>query len=60
MFSRQYPLINVVRKPEHVDLLTSLGAKHVCNFHDENFKDSLVEAIKDTDATLAFDATGEI
>mgnify|MGYP002621367690 FL=1 len=52
------PLINIVRKPEQVDLLKSLGAEHVCNSSDDNFKDSLVEAIKATNATLAFDATG--
>ena len=52
------PLINIVRKPEQVDLLKSLGAEYVCNSSDDNFKDSLVEAIKATNATLAFDATG--
>jgi len=52
------PLINIVRKPEQVDLLKSLGAEHVCNSSDDNFKDSLVAAIKATNATLAFDATG--
>ena len=52
------PLINIVRKPEQVDLLKSLGAEHVCNSSDDNFKDSLVDAIKATNATLAFDATG--
>ena len=52
------PLINIVRKPEQVDLLKSLGAEYVCNSSDDNFKDSLVEAIKATYATLAFDATG--
>ena len=52
------PLINIVRKPEQVDLLKSLGAQHVCNSSDDNFKDSLIDAIKATSATLAFDATG--
>ncbi|MEK9649806.1 MAG: zinc-binding dehydrogenase [Gammaproteobacteria bacterium] len=51
-------LINIVRKSEQVELLKSLGAKYICNSSDENFKDSLVEAIKATNATLAFDATG--
>tara|TARA_B100000900_G_scaffold215269_1_gene182302 strand:- start:361 stop:1476 length:1116 start_codon:yes stop_codon:yes gene_type:complete len=52
------PLINIVRKAEQVDLLKSLGAEYVCNSSDDNFKDSLVDAIKATNATLAFDATG--
>ena len=51
-------LVNIVRKDEHVELLTSLGAKYVCNSSDANFKESLVDAIKATNATLAFDATG--
>lgn len=51
-------LVNIVRKQEQVDLLTSLGAKYVCNSSDANFKESLVAAIKATNATLAFDATG--
>ena len=51
-------LVNIVRKQEHVELLTSLGAKYVCNSSDANFKESLVDAIKATNATLAFDATG--
>jgi NADPH2:quinone reductase len=51
-------LVNIVRKKEQVELLESLGAKYVCNSSDEDFKDSLVEAIKNTNATLAFDATG--
>ena len=52
------PLINIVRKQEHVDLLKSLGAEHVYNSAEDNFKDKLVDAIKATKATLAFDATG--
>ena len=51
-------LINIVRKSEQVELLKSHGAKYICNSSDDNFKESLVEAIKATNATLAFDATG--
>ena len=51
-------LINIVRKSEQVELLKSHGAKYICNSSDDNFKESLVEVIKATNATLAFDATG--
>ncbi len=52
------PLINVVRKPDQEELLTSLGAVHVCNSTSPSFTNDLVEALKATSATLAFDATG--
>jgi len=52
------PLVNIVRKEEHVVLLKSIGAKFVCNSSDDNFKNDLVDALVETGATLAFDATG--
>ena len=52
------PLVNIVRNAEHVELLKSLGAEHVCNTSDENFMDNLVFALVKTGATLGFDATG--
>ena len=52
------PLINIVRKEEHVHLLKSIGAQFVCNSHDDEFMDQLTSAIIKTKATLAFDATG--
>ena len=52
------PLVNIVRKPEQVELLRGLGAKHVVNSSDENFRAALVDALSETGATLAFDATG--
>jgi len=52
------PLVNVVRRPEQVALLRDLGAKHVCNSSDDDFEDHLVDALVETGATLAFDATG--
>lgn len=51
-------LVNVVRRPEHVDLLKSLGARHVCNSSAATFMDDLTDALVATGATLAFDATG--
>ena len=52
------PLVNIVRKSEHVDLLKSLGAEYICNTSDDDFMDSLVSALVETGATLGFDATG--
>ena len=52
------PLINIVRKAEHVDLLKNMGAKIVCNSSDESFQQDLIAAITETGATLAFDAVG--
>jgi NADPH2:quinone reductase len=52
------PLVNIVRKPEQEELLRSLGAAHVLNSTSPSFSADLVEALKATSATLAFDATG--
>jgi len=52
------PLVNVVRKEEHVQLLNELGAEYVCNSTKDNFMDDLVQALVKTGATLGFDATG--
>ena len=38
--------------------LRKIGAKHICNSSDENFKKDLIDALTTTKATLAFDATG--
>jgi len=52
------PLVNIVRRPEQVDLLKSLGAKHVCSSSEPGFREDLALALAETGATLAFDATG--
>jgi NADPH2:quinone reductase len=52
------PLVNIVRKPDQEELLRSLGAVHVLNSASPSFSTDLVEALKATSATLAFDATG--
>ena len=52
------PLVNIVRKPDQEQLLRSLGAVHVCNSASPTFSSDLVEALKATSATIAFDATG--
>jgi NADPH:quinone reductase len=54
----EIPLVNIVRKPDQEELLRSLGAAYVCNSASPSFAFDLVEALKATSATLAFDATG--
>mgnify|MGYP001161092018 FL=1 len=56
--SENIPLVNIVRKEEHVDMLKSLGAKYVCNSSLDSFMDDLVEALVQSRSTLGFDATG--
>jgi NADPH2:quinone reductase len=51
-------LVNIVRKPEQEEILRGIGAKYVCNSQDDDFRQSLVDALAETGATLAFDATG--
>ncbi|KIU14334.1 zinc-binding dehydrogenase [Mycolicibacterium llatzerense] len=52
------PLVNIVRKAEQEEILRDLGAVHVCNSAATTFEQDLLEALKATSATLAFDATG--
>ena len=56
--SENVPLVNIVRKDEHVELLRSLGAEHVCNSSSASFMEDLVKSLIETGATLGFDATG--
>jgi NADPH2:quinone reductase len=51
-------LVNIVRRPEQLEILRALGAKHVCNSSDLDFTSQLTDALETTGATLAFDATG--
>src|SRR3954447_14246076 len=52
------PLVNIVRRPEQVALLREQGAVHVCDSTAPTFDDDLVAALRETRATLAFDAVG--
>jgi NADPH2:quinone reductase len=54
----QVPLVNIVRKPEQEDVLRAIGAVHVYNSTSPSFLADLTQALIDTSATLAFDATG--
>jgi NADPH:quinone reductase len=52
------PLVNIVRKAEHVTVLKGIGATYVCNSSGPSFLDDLTEALAATGATIAFDAVG--
>jgi NADPH2:quinone reductase len=52
------PLVNVVRSEAQVALLRELGAEHVLDSSAPSFQAELIEALKVTGATLAFDAVG--
>ena len=56
--AEQIPLVSIVRRHEHEELLRSAGATHVCNSTSPAFTDELTAALTATAATLAFDATG--
>jgi NADPH:quinone reductase-like Zn-dependent oxidoreductase len=51
-------LVNIVRKPEQEDLLRAIGAEYVYNSTSPTFMGDLIEALRATSATLAFDAIG--
>jgi hypothetical protein len=51
-------LVNVVRRAEQAEVLRDLGATHVVDSSEPDFADQLTEAIRETGATLAFDAIG--
>lgn len=54
------PLINVVRKEEHVTMLRGMGATHVLNSTNPSFEEDLKSVAAALNATLVFDAvTGE-
>lgn len=56
--SEEVPLVNIIRKEEHVNKLADIGAKYVCNSSKDTFLEDLINAIIETKATIAFDATG--
>ena len=56
--SDDVPLVNVVRRAEHVDLLREEGAEHVVDSSADSFFDDLIVALRTTGATIAFDAIG--
>jgi NADPH:quinone reductase len=52
------PLVNIVRKSEHVELLSNLGATHIVNSSADDFSEQLTNAIDATDAYFGFDPIG--
>ena len=51
-------LVNVVRSAEQEEILRAIGATHVVNSANADFRQQLTTAISQTGATLAFDAVG--
>lgn len=51
-------LINIVRSEAQEKLLRDVGSQYVINTSKDNFMADLTDAIHETGATLAFDATG--
>ena len=56
--SDNIPLVNIVRSTEQVELLRGMGSEWVLDSTDQQFMEQLIEALKSTKATLAFDAIG--
>jgi NADPH2:quinone reductase len=56
--SEGIPLVNIVRSKEQTAILRDIGANHVVDSSSPDFFDDLVVALRDTGATLAFDAIG--
>src|SRR5271170_7578744 len=52
------PLVAIVRKPEQIELLRTIGAVHVCDSSSPSFMTDMIDALRATSATMAFDATG--
>jgi NADPH:quinone reductase-like Zn-dependent oxidoreductase len=55
---QQVPLVNIVRKPEQEATLRAAGAVYVCDSTSPDFMTKLIDALKATGATIAFDAIG--
>jgi hypothetical protein len=51
-------VVNVVRSAEQAEILRAIGATHVVNSTNPDFREQLKTAISETGATLAFDAVG--
>jgi NADPH:quinone reductase-like Zn-dependent oxidoreductase len=58
---RRLPMVHVVRRPEQVELLRSMGATEVLDSSDPEFDARLKQTAKRLGATIAFDAVaGEL
>jgi NADPH2:quinone reductase len=54
----QISLVNIVRTSEQAAILKAIGAPYVCDASASTFMADLTQALVDTGATIAFDATG--
>lgn len=54
----EIPLVNIVRKAEHVEMLKGMGAEYVVNSSDDDFRRQLRAAIESTGAYFGFDPIG--
>lgn len=52
------PLLNIVRRKEHVEILQKEGAKHIINTSDADWLDQYKEAVKTHGFNILFDAIG--
>jgi NADPH:quinone reductase-like Zn-dependent oxidoreductase len=50
------PTINIVRRPEQVELLRSLGGEHILNSQEPDFDERLAQLCQQLQATVALDA----
>ncbi|MGQ9910550.1 MAG: zinc-binding dehydrogenase [Candidatus Flexifilum sp.] len=55
---RGLTVINVVRRPEQVELLKGIGAEYILDSSEPTFEKHLREACRSLNAALAFDAVG--
>jgi len=51
-------VVNVVRRTERAEILGAIGATHIVNSSDLDFRNQLRATIAETGATLVFDAVG--
>ena len=52
------PLVNIVRSAAQAELLKNIGARYICDSTADDFVPTLIEAVSETGATIAFDAIG--
>lgn len=63
MINRLYPsegvkVINIVRKPEQIEILKSEGAEYILNSSEENFEKDFKELAEKLDAKTCYECIG--
>jgi len=56
--SKRIPVINLVRKEEHIKELNAQGERFVLNMNDQDFEAGLKKIAQEQNACIAFDAVG--